>query len=86
MGGWLDGTEDELLVEEGGGEVTEFLFGEEEGLDTILARCVSAFVRKFRTASIAVEVGALSTDAKSKLFNRLTRVVILLIIDTLKYY
>ncbi len=85
MGGWLDGTEDELVVE-GGGEVGELLVGEEEGLDTILARCVSAFVKKFRTASIAAEVGALSTDAKSKLFKRLTRVVILLIIDTLKYY
>ena len=59
------------------------LVGEEGGLEIMLARWDSAFLRNPSTASIAADVGALSSDAKSKLSSRLTRVAILLfIIDT----
>ncbi len=71
----------ELLLGEGTGlEAIVLVFGEDGGLERMVARCNSALFRKLRTESIAVDVCLLPTVVKSKLFTALTRVSTLLFI------
>ncbi len=68
IGGWFRGSNDLLVTEDGG------------GLETMLARWDSAFLRNLTTASIAADVWVLSADEKSKLSRRLG---ILFIVDNI---
>ena len=72
-----------LVIVGGGGSDNLLVIVDEEGggLDTILARWDSAFVRKLSTASIADDVTVLSTDVKLKLLRALVSLIISSIVD-----